>query len=85
MAAFELQFMWSKILNQWVFIADAPDVVKHVFVTNDKNYQQKNTQMRKALESLLGDGLFISDGGTWQTRRKILTPLFTAQHVFRVY
>lgn len=79
--AFELQFMGSKILNQWVFIANAPDVVKHVFVTNNQNYQQKSPQMRKALEPLLGDGLFISDGETWHTRRKIQTPLFTAQHV----
>lgn len=81
--AFELQFMGSKILNQWVYIANAPDVVKHVFVNNNQNYQQKSPQMRKALEPLLGDGLFISDGETWHTRRKIQTPLFTAQHVIQ--
>ncbi|CAA6803393.1 MAG: possible cytochrome P450 hydroxylase superfamily proteins [uncultured Thiotrichaceae bacterium] len=79
--AFELQLMGSKILNQWVYIANAPDVVKHVFVSNHQNYLQKSPQMRKALEPLLGDGLFISDGETWHTRRKIQTPLFTAQHV----
>jgi len=79
--AFRFQFMGTKIINQSVFIANCPQVIKHVFVTNHANYERKSPQMRKALEPLLGDGLFISDGETWQKHRKMEAPLFTSEHV----
>lgn len=56
--------MHRKILKQNVFIANSPDLVRYVFVENKDNYEQKSTQMKRALEPLLGDGLFISDGET---------------------
>lgn len=80
-AAFNYQFMSRKIFNQSVFIANHPDIVKHVFVDNNQNYERKSPMMRKALDMLLGDGLFISDGQTWAMRRKLQTPLFSSQHV----
>lgn len=79
--AFNFQFMGRKIFNQHVFIANHPKVVKHVFVDNNSNYERKSPMMRQALEPLLGDGLFISDGETWANRRKIQTPLFSVKHV----
>lgn len=81
--AFNFQFMGRKVFNQHVFIANHPDIVKYVFVDQNSNYERKSPMMRKALEALLGDGLFISDGETWANRRKIQTPLFTTQHVIR--
>ena len=80
-AAFNYQFMSRKIFNQHVFIANHPDIVKYVFVDNNHNYERKSPMMRKALDMLLGDGLFISDGQTWAMRRKLQTPLFSSQHV----
>jgi cytochrome P450 len=50
-------------------------------VTNQENYQRKSILMRKALEPLLGDGLFISDGNIWQKHREMEAPLFTSEHV----
>ncbi len=79
--AFKHQFMTQKILKQHVFIANSPDTIKHVFVTNHDNYERKSPQMRRALEPLLGDGLFVSDGDTWASRRKIQTPLFDSAHI----
>ena len=37
--------------------------------------------MIRALEPLLGDGLFISDGKTWTSRRRIQTPMFDSKHI----
>lgn len=79
--SFRLQFMGTKIINRSVFIANCPQVVKHVFVTKHDIYERKSPQMRKALAPLLGDGLFISDGATWKKHRQLETPLFTAEHV----
>ncbi len=80
---FNAQFMATRIFNQHIFIANHPDQVKQVFVDKNQNFERKSPMMRKALEPLLGDGLFISDGDTWANRRKIQTPLFTTQHVIR--
>ena len=79
--SFTVEFMHRKILKQNVFIANSPDTVRYVFVENKDNYERKSPQMRRALEPLLGDGLFISDGDTWSSRRKIQTPLFDSAHI----
>jgi len=79
--SFTAQFMHRKILKQNVFIANSPDTIRYVFVENKDNYERKSPQMRRALEPLLGDGLFISDGETWASRRKIQTPLFDSTHI----
>jgi cytochrome P450 len=78
---FNQQFMGRKLFKQSLFVANHPDVVRHVFVENNANYERKSPMMIKALDLLLGNGLFISDGEVWKTQRKIQTPLFTASHV----
>ncbi|MCF6190648.1 MAG: cytochrome P450 [Cocleimonas sp.] len=80
-AAFSDEFTSQKILKQHVFVANHPDIIRYVFVENKDNYERKSPQMRRALEPLLGDGLFISDGDTWASRRKIQTPLFDHSHI----
>ncbi len=79
--AFSQEFTSQKILKQHVFVANAPDVIRHVFVTNHQNYERKSMQMKRALEPLLGDGLFISEGETWKSRRGMQTHLFDNSHI----
>ena len=74
--SFRFEFMSQQILKQKIFIANDPRIVKDVFVTKHHIYQKKSPQMQRALEPLLGDGLFISDGDTWTSHRHIQTPLF---------
>jgi cytochrome P450 len=40
-----------------------------------ENFERKSPQMRRALEFLLGDGLFISDGETWKKRRPLVADI----------
>jgi len=79
--SFTARFMHRKILKQNVFIANSPETIRYVLVENKDNYERKSPQMRRALEPLLGDGLFISDGETWSSRRKLQTPLFDSSHI----
>jgi cytochrome P450 len=81
--AFNYQFMSIKMFNQNLFVANHPELVRRVFVEKNKHYERKSPMMRKALDFLLGDGLFISDGKTWESRRKLQTPLFNTQHVIQ--
>ena len=80
-AAFNKQFMSIKILNRSIFVVNHPNIIRHVFITNHANYEKKSILMRKALEPLLGDGLFISDGATWAKHRELETPLFSTEQV----
>lgn len=72
--AFEQQLMSIRILSRQVFICNSPDTVRHAFVAASEAFERKSPQMRHALKPLLGDGLFISDGETWRTRRRIVAP-----------
>ena len=74
--AYHTDFFGRKIFNRWLFIANNPATVEHVFVKKNDVYQRKSPFMRKALEPLLGDGLFVSDGDTWKKRRSIEAPAF---------
>jgi len=58
-----------------------PSAVARAFIALHESFQRKSPQMRHSLEPLLGDGLFISDGETWKTRRRIVAPII---HVSRL-
>lgn len=68
--------VWSfRILGRQVVVANTPDAVKTVFAAPGALFERKSPQMRRALEVLLGDGLFISDGETWRRRRPLVADL----------
>jgi cytochrome P450 len=64
-----------RFLGRQIVIANTPDSVKYVMATRHENFERKSPQMRRALEYLLGDGLFISDGDTWKARRPLVTDI----------
>lgn len=78
---FEREFSSARLLNRRVFLCNSPDSVKFAFSTHNSSFERKSPQMRHALAPLLGDGLFISDGETWRTRRRIVAPIV---HVSRL-
>ena len=67
--AFEYRFFSTRILMQTVHVCNSPATVKYALLTGNASFERKSPQMRHALEPLLGDGLFISDGKTWRSRR----------------
>lgn len=80
---YRLEFFGRKVLWRETFVANSPDTVEHVLVTRNDIYERKSPYMRKALEPLLGDGLFASDGATWKKRRAIQAPAFSGANVRR--
>ena len=67
--AFEQFMIPVKLPNRRVYVVNGVDAIKRVFLDNHDNYDPKSPQMRKALTPLLGDGLFVSDGGVWRRRQ----------------
>ncbi|MGL5034572.1 MAG: cytochrome P450 [Microcystaceae cyanobacterium] len=64
------------LFRQHYFVCNSSDTVRRVFLEEHDNYDRKSPQMRHALEPLLGDGLFVSDGELWKQRREHCAPAF---------
>ncbi|TWF56749.1 cytochrome P450 [Neorhizobium alkalisoli] len=64
-----------KIFGRQVVTVNSPEAIKYVVATRHDNFERKTPQMRRALEYLLGDGLFISDGETWKNRRPLVSDI----------
>lgn len=64
-----------KLLGRQVMVVNSPEAIKYVVATRHENFERKSPQMRRALEYLLGDGLFISDGETWKQRRPLVSDI----------
>jgi len=79
--AFEYQTMQTRVLARQVTICNSPDTVRQAFVTDNASFERKSPQMRQILRPLVGDGLFISDGEVWKTRRRIVAPIVHGQHL----
>jgi cytochrome P450 len=80
-SAYELQFFAARVLSRRVFVCNSPDTVARALIGLHESFQRKTPQMRRALDPLLGDGLFISDGPLWRRRREIVAPIV---HVSRL-
>lgn len=80
-SAFEIEFGATKLLTRHAFLCNSPAAVQFAFSQKNASFERKSPQMRYALEPLLGDGLFVSDGETWRRRRRIVAPIV---HVSRL-
>jgi cytochrome P450 len=63
------------VLRRQIVLINSPEHIRYVLVTRHSNFERKSPQMRRALEALLGDGLFISDGETWKKRRPLVADI----------
>jgi cytochrome P450 len=72
---FEVGIDEVKILRRQFVVVNAPEAIKYVVATRHENFERKSPQMRRALEILIGDGLFISDGETWKQRRPLVSDI----------
>ena len=75
-SAYRMNTFAARFMRQHYFVCNSPDTVKQVFLTAHDNYDRKSPQMRHALEPLLGDGMFVSDGELWKERRAYCAPAF---------
>jgi len=80
-ACFQKKFIQTRLLNRRAFICNSPETVAEAFIALHDSFERKSPQMRHALEPLIGDGLFISDGETWRQRRRIVAPIVHASHL----
>ncbi len=78
---FERKVFDFSILNQRYIVCNDAASVREVFLEKNANFDLKSPQMRRALEPLLGDGLFVSDGDLWRQRREACAPSLRSEHL----
>jgi cytochrome P450 len=81
--AFELEFSGERLFMRNSFLCNSPESVQFAFSQHNFSFERKAPQMRYALEPLLGDGLFISDGETWRKRRRMIAPIIHVSQLAR--
>lgn len=64
-------FEWQAFGRQ-IIVVNSRRAIEYTLVQRKDNFERKTPQMRRALEYLIGDGLFISDGETWKQRRPLV-------------
>lgn len=78
---FERKMFNFSILTQRYIVCNDAESVREVFLEKNHNFDPKAPQMRRALEPLLGDGLFVSDGELWRERRDACAPALRSEHL----
>jgi cytochrome P450 len=71
----------TRVLAQPILVCNSPSTVQAAFIDGAAALERKSPQMRHALEPLLGDGLFISDGLVWRKRRRAVAPVTHASRL----
>jgi cytochrome P450 len=74
-AAFSRDISRRPFFRRHLVVCNTPETVAYVFVERHENFQRKSPQHRHALQPLLGDGLFVSDGALWKERRRVVAPV----------
>jgi len=78
--AFDWEWMDRSMWFRRVFVANAPEAVKHVLLDNNDNYV-KTPIARRLLEPGLGKGLITAEGADWRRQRRIMAPPFAPKRL----
>ncbi len=73
--AFELPYMYRKVLRFRVHIPLEPATIQHVLLDNAANYAKPDI-VKTLLGDTIGEGLLSSDGALWREQRKIVAASF---------
>src|SRR5262249_9950301 len=73
------ELIWSSqsFFGNMLVVSD-PAAIKHVLLDNVANYP-KAAMEQGILSAAFGDGLLTSDGATWRSHRKIMSPSFDSR------
>ncbi|TFK50641.1 cytochrome P450 [Heliocybe sulcata] len=72
---FNVRILWEDII-----VTDDPDHIKSILATDFPNYI-KGDKFKESMASLLGTGVFNSDGDMWKFHRSMTRPFFSRDRI----
>lgn len=72
--AYRRQVFTTRLPGRLILVANAPEVVRDVFVTKHATYQRKSRFLEDALRPVIGGSCFIAWGDEWSERREAISP-----------
>uniref|UniRef100_F4CE63 Unspecific monooxygenase n=1 Tax=Sphingobacterium sp. (strain 21) TaxID=743722 RepID=F4CE63_SPHS2 len=66
--------IYSERRNNYTYVISDPEMVKHVLITNNRNYE-KGVGIDR-VKILLGNGIMVSEGNYWKRQRRMIQPAF---------
>ncbi|MEO3475789.1 cytochrome P450 [Roseomonas sp. CAU 1739] len=72
--AYRRQVFTTRLPGRLILVANAPQVVREVFVTKHETYQRKARFLEDALKPVIGGSCFIASGEEWSERRDAISP-----------
>jgi cytochrome P450 len=67
-----------------ILLVNDPAAIAEILV-NSEGFFPKNDLMVGALEGLVGDSIFVSDGATWRRQRRMIDPAFSHMRINQAY
>jgi cytochrome P450 len=67
-----------------ILLVNAPEAVADILV-NGKGWYPKNDLMVGALEGLVGNSIFVSDGEAWKRQRRMIDPAFSHMRINQAF
>lgn len=58
------------------YLLNHPDFVKHVLVSNGRNYNKETYLNKHMLQAVTGQGLLTSENPLWRKQRRLIQPFF---------
>lgn len=72
--AYRRQVFTTRLPGRLILVANAPQVVREVFVTRHEIYQRKSRFLEDALRPVVGGSCFIASGDDWAEKREAISP-----------
>jgi cytochrome P450 len=70
--------VWYDLMGKKVLLLNDASAIEQVFQENFKKYRK--ARFNDVLKPLLGNGIFLSEGGTWFKQRRESAPAFANKH-----
>ena len=65
----------SNLLLHQAYLVNQPDLVRRIMIERPMDFP-KSPVMRRALEGLLGESVFVTNGEKWKQQRRMIDPAF---------
>jgi len=72
-----------KVLGEDVIQINNPEIIRYIFIENQKNYKKSKPYIR--FESAIGLGLLTSNGDKWKRDRQKIQPMFNREQIAGYY